>query len=80
VPLAPVDELGVDAERDVVQEDPVSDAADVDAPLPPGEGIQRADRIVPVEAEVPREVVARSEGDGDERELALEGDVGDGAK
>ncbi len=33
VVLAPVHEPGVDAERDVVQEDAVGDAADVDAPL-----------------------------------------------
>ena len=72
--LAPVDEPGVGAERDVVQEDPVVGLADVDAPL---DGVvvecgERAERIVAVEPEVAREVVPRAEGDTDERGTGIE--------
>ena len=77
VVLAPVDELRVDAERDVVQEQPVVRAADVDAALDAvDERLERADRVVAVEPEVAREVVARPEGDADERQVSLDRDLG----
>ena len=79
--LAPVHEPRVEAERDVVQEEPVADAADVDAPLDPAvERGERAERIVAVEAEVPGEVVARPERDADERHVLLDRDLGDRAE
>ena len=76
--LAPVHEPRVEAERDVVQEEPVADAADVDAPLDPVvEGGERRERIVAVEAEVAGEVVPRPERDADERHVLLDRDLGD---
>ena len=75
--LAPVDEPRVEAERDVVQEEPVSDPAHVDPPLLPVEGRERADRVVAVEAEVPGEVVAGPERDADERNVLLDRHLGD---
>ena len=78
VVLAAVHELRVDAERDVVQEEPVVRAADVDAALVAvDERFERADRVVAVEPEVAREVVARPERDARERQVALDRHVGD---
>ena len=75
--LAPVHEARVEAERDVVQEEPVFDPADVDPPLVAVEGRERADRVVAIEADVPGEVVAGPERDADERNVLLDRDVGD---
>jgi uncharacterized membrane protein len=76
--LAAVDELRVGAEGDVVQEQPVADAADVDPPLGAAERRKRRDGVVAVETEVAGKVVARSVRHADERKVALECDLGDG--
>ena len=70
--LAPVHEQRVEAERDVVQEELLSDPAHVDPSLLPVEGRERADRVVAVEADVPGEVVAGPERDADERNVLLD--------
>jgi hypothetical protein len=75
--FAVVDELRVEPERDVVQEQALADPADVDPPLHSPECVQRADRIVAVEAEVARKVVSRSEGNADEGDVALDRDFCD---
>ena len=75
--LAPVDEAGVDPERDVVQEEAVVDAGHVDPPFDAGEGRQGSQRIVSVEAEVAREVVSRPERDADKGQPALDRHLGD---
>ena len=76
VALAAVDEHRVQAEREVVQEQAVAGTADVDAPLLAGEALERGERVVAVEPEVAREVVARAERDADERDVLLERDLG----
>ena len=81
VVLAPVDEPGVDPERDVVQEEPVAGAGDVDAAL--GSVVergQRRDRVVAVEAQVAGEVIPRPERDADERDVLLQRDLRDGGE
>ena len=76
--LTAVHQPRVDAERDVVQEEPLARAADVDAPLGAAvERLQRSDRIVTVEPEIPGEMVAGPERDADERGVALERNAGD---
>src|SRR5205085_9188236 len=75
VPLAPVDEPRVHAERDVVQERAPVHAADVHAPLAAAERVECRERVVASEAEVAGEVVARTERDAYEREVPLERDV-----
>jgi hypothetical protein len=70
--LPPVDELGVGADRDVVEEEPVTNSPDVDPPLHSFEGIECADPVVAVEPEITREVVPRAERDADERQVALD--------
>ena len=61
--------LAVDPERDVVEEQPTVHAADVDQALDAvGERLERADEIVPVDAEVEREVVPRPGWNADERQ------------
>ncbi len=75
--FSPVDERRVDPERDVVEEQSVTDPADVDAPLGAVERGQGSDRIVAVEAGVAREMVAGPERDGDEREVPLDRKLGD---
>lgn len=75
--LPSVHEAGVDAERDVVEEQALPGSADVDPALNPVERGQRCERIVTVEADVAREVVSGAEGDADERKLPRERDVGD---
>ena len=79
--LAPVHEPRVQAERDVVQEEALADASDVDAPLDAVvERGERAERIVAVEAEVAGEVVPRPERDADERHVLLDRDLCDGSE
>jgi hypothetical protein len=76
VVLAPVDEVRVDPERDVVEEEPAAHAADVDAPHDAvDERVESACRVVAVEPEVAREVVPRPERHADERQPALDRDV-----
>ena len=65
VRLAAVDERGVGAERDVVQEKPFADPADVDPPFLAAEGRERRQRIRTVKPEVAREVVPCPERDTD---------------
>ena len=72
-----VNEPRVEPQRDVVQEEPVVDAADVDADLAAGEGSQRAFRLVAIEAQVAREVVEGAGRDDDEGAAAFERDLGD---
>ena len=73
--LLRLDDLGVHAQRDVVDEDPVTDGGEVDATLDGiGEGVQRPDHVVAVEAEVEGEVVAGAGRDADERHVGLHGD------
>lgn len=76
VTLATVNERGVEAERDVVEEEPVADAPHVDRPLGSAESVKRAERIVAVEAEVARKVVARPKGDADERQAPFDRHLG----
>jgi hypothetical protein len=81
VVLAPVDEAGVDTQRDVVEEEPVAGACHVDSSFDAvAEGGQRPERVVAVEPEVAREVVPRPEGDADERHVLLDRDRGDGGE
>jgi hypothetical protein len=70
--LAAMDDSRVDPERDVVEEEPATRATGVDPALSAPEGVERADGIVPVEAEIPGEVVPCPERDADERQVALE--------
>src|SRR2546430_809032 len=59
--------------------DPTMDrASHVDPPLAPRESVERAHGVVAVEAQIACEVVAGAEGNADEREVALDGDRGDG--
>ena len=76
--LAAMHEPRIDPERDVVQEEPVAGAPDVDPAFAAvDEGGERSDRIVAVEADVAGEMVAGAERDADERQVALDRDVGD---
>ncbi len=68
VMFSPVDECRVVTEADVVEEEVARDPAHVDAPFPPAERVERRDRVVAVEPEVAREVVARPERHADDRE------------
>ncbi len=66
--------VAVDAHGDVVEEDVAVDLTDVDAPLDAvGERGKSADRIVPSDAQVAREVVARSGRHADERQPVVAG-------
>ena len=76
--LPAVDEPCVDAQGHVVQEQPAVRAADVDPALLPVERLERPERVVPVETEVPRKVVPRPERDRHEGNTALDGDLGHG--
>ena len=73
-----LDDLGVDAERDVVHEDPVVHERQVDRALDPRvERVERADDVVAVEPEVEGEVVARPRGDADVGDAVLHRDLRD---
>ena len=67
VRLSAVNELGIEPERDVVQEEPVGDSADVDSPLGAVERVESAHGIVTIQPQIAREVVPRPEGDADQR-------------
>ncbi len=80
-PLTAVDEPRVDPQRDVVQEHLVAHAADIDSPLGSvAEGRERRQRIVGIEADVVREVVARAPRDAGEGQVSLHGDLGNSAQ
>ena len=64
----------IEAERDVVQEEPPVDAADVDRPFAALERRECGKRIVAIEADVAREVVPRPERHDDERQAPLDRD------
>ena len=70
--------LGVGAERGVVHERPVTDEAEVDLLFyaVAGQGGQAGRRILAVQPEVHREVVAGARADDQEREIMLGGDPG----
>ena len=73
-----LDRLGVDAERDVVDEDPAVDLGEVDAALAAvDERVERADDVVAVDPEVEREVVAGAGRDAGVGQAVLGGDRGD---
>ena len=74
VMLATVDEIGVEAERQVVEKESTVDATDIDTLLGAVEGGERRQRIVAIEAEIARKVVASPERDADERQVALQRD------
>ena len=78
VVLPAVDEPRVDAQGHVVQEQPPVRPADVDPALLPAERLERPERVVPVETEVPREVVPCAERDRHEGDPAFDGDLGHG--
>ena len=79
--LAPVDEVGVQPERHVVEEDARSHASDVDSKLAAGiERVERPRRVATVQADVTGEVVARPEGHAHEGMIVLERNLGDGAE
>ncbi len=60
--------VAVDPERHVVEEEAAVHLGDVDAALDAVvEGVERADEVAAVDAEVEREVVAGSGGNADER-------------
>jgi hypothetical protein len=80
LPFRIVDEAGVEAERDVVQEETLGYCSDIDSALDAVKRRQRADGVVAVETEVSREVVARAERDADQRDIALERHPRDGSQ
>jgi hypothetical protein len=75
-----VHEPGIEAERDVVQEEPSVHACHVDPPLTSGEGGEGGDGVVAIETEVAGEVVPRAERDDDERDVVLDGHLGHGCE
>ena len=73
-----LDRVGVEAERDVVDEHAPVDLGQVDAALAAvDERVERADDVVAVDAEVEREVVARARRDAGVGQVELGGDRGD---
>ena len=75
---APLDRLGVEAERDVVDEDTPVDLGEVDPALAAvDEGVERPDDVVAVDSEIEREVVAGAGRDARVGQVELGGDRGD---
>ena len=73
-----LDRVGVEPERDVVDEHPPVDLGQVHAALTAvDERVERADDVVAVDAEVEREVVARARRHTRIRQVELRGDRGD---
>jgi hypothetical protein len=73
----PLDRVAVNAERDIVEEQPAVYLRHVDPALDPAaERIERAGHVLPVHAHVEREVVARPRGNAHERELVRGGRSG----
>ena len=65
--------VAVDPERDVVEEEAAVHLRHVDPALDAvGEGVERADQVVAVDADVEREVVAGAGGNADERKVVRE--------
>ena len=61
--------FAVHPERDVVEKQPTVHAGDVDQALEAvGERLERADEVVPIDAQVEREVISRAGGNADERQ------------
>ena len=75
-----MDEARVEAQRDVVEEEALSDRAHVDPPLAAVESREGSDRVVPFHAEVSGEVIPRPEWNADEWKVALESDCRDGGE
>ena len=76
--LPPVDQPGIDAERDVVQEQAPVDGTDVDRSLAAvAERAQRREGIFAVQPDVPGEMVTGPERDDHEGQLALHRGGGD---
>ena len=71
-----MNEPRVETDRDVVQKEPPVRATDVDPSLVAAECGQRADRIAALEPEITREVILRPERNADERQVALQCDLG----
>ena len=70
-----LDDRGVDAERHVVDEEPIVDRGVVDPPFDRvPEGVDAPAGVLTVETEVEGEVVAGAGGDADERDIVLDGD------
>ena len=80
LPFRVVDEAREEAQRDVVEKEALADRAHVDPPLAALKGCEGSDRVVPVDSQVPSEVVPRPERDADERQVALERDRRDGGE
>lgn len=76
VRLAPVHEGGVGPDRDVVQEQTLACAADVDPTFLAAECVEGRHGIATVEAEIASEVVTSSPGNADERQIAFDRDLG----
>ena len=73
----PLDRIAVDAERDIVEEQPAVYLRHVDPALDPvAERVERARHVLPVHPHVEREVVARPGGNAYERELVRGGGRG----
>ena len=73
-----VDEACVAAERDVVHEEPVRNATEVDPPFcPAGERREGGERVPVVDSEVAREVIPGAARDADEGGVELERGLGD---
>jgi hypothetical protein len=69
-----LDRLGIEPERDVVDEDAAVHLCQVDSALPAvDERVQGTDDVVTVNAEVEREVVSRSGGHTRVREIQVRG-------
>ena len=72
---AALDRLGVEPERDVVDEHAAIDLGEVDTPLPSvDKGVERPHDVVAVDTEVEREVVAGAGGHAGVRQPTLGGD------
>jgi hypothetical protein len=70
----PLDRIAVDAERDIVEEQPAVYLCHVDPALDPvAESVERAAHVMAVYPNVEREVVARPGGNAHERELVRGG-------
>ena len=77
VPLA-LDGLGIEPERDIVDENAAVDLGQVDAALSSGdEGVEGADDVVAVDPQIEREVVAGTGWDAGEGQVVLGRDRGD---
>jgi hypothetical protein len=72
-----MDEARVEAERHVVEEEPPVGTAYVDPALDALESLQCSLRVVAVQPHVAGEMVSRAERDADERQVALDRDLGD---